>query len=201
MRIRMRRFFTFEGIDGSGKSTIIKEVSNEMKKKKYKVKKTFEPTNTWLGKYVQNLIKTRADPYVTSFTFIADRVQHSKKINEWIKSNYIVLCDRYAESTYAYQSVQLEDSIDDPIFWLQDLSKNKILTPDLTFYFRLNPEKALSRIRYRDELIPFEKQSFLQKVHENYERICQGKRFLVLDANRSIDDLTEICLNEILKDK
>lgn len=199
MRNRMKRFFTFEGIDGSGKSTIIRTVSEQLEKHGYKTISTFEPTDTWLGKYVQHQIKTKADPYVTAFTFIADRIQHCKYIKEWIEEGNIVLCDRYAESTYAYQSVQLKKTMEDPIHWLQDLSKHKILFPTLTFYFRINPEKALSRIQHRDELIPFEKQSFLQQVHLNYEKICKGRRFKTFDATKSISELTELCFNEIIK--
>lgn len=199
MRYRMKQFFTFEGIDGSGKSTIINNVAERLKKQEFNIITTFEPTDSWLGEYVQHLIKTKADPFVTAFTFIADRIQHCEQIKKWIDNGYIVLCDRYAESTYAYQSVQLEQSINDPIHWLQDLSKERILIPDKTFYFRITPEKALSRIKHRTELIPFEKQSFLQQVHANYDRICTGKRFLLLDATKSIQDLTDACIKEIIK--
>lgn len=194
----MKQFFTFEGIDGSGKSTIIKQVSTQLEKQNYDVITTFEPTDTWLGKYVQQQIKTNADPYVTAFTFISDRIQHSKQIQRWINQGNIVLCDRYQESTYAYQSVQLSNTVANPIKWLQDLSKNRILLPDRTFYFRITPQAAISRIQHRDELIPFEKRSFLQQVHENYDRICKGKRFLRLDATKTIPELTKICVDEIL---
>ena len=199
MRSRMNQFFTFEGIDGSGKSTIIKEVSAHLKQRNYKVMTTYEPTDTWLGKYVQEQIRSNSDPYVTSFTFIADRIHHSKEIKEWIEQKYIVLCDRYAESTYAYQAVQLEKSMNDPIYWLQDLSKNQILTPDLTFYFRITPEQALARIQHRDELIPFEKRAFLQKVYDNYEVLCKGKRFFTIDATQSVSEITELCIKKIIE--
>lgn len=196
----MKQFFTFEGIDGSGKSTIIDRVATVLKQKDYPVVTTFEPTDTWLGKYVQHQIKTRSDPFVTAFTFIADRIEHSKQIQEWINQGKIVLCDRYAESTYAYQSVQLEKTLKNPIKWLQDLSKDRILIPDRTFYFRITPENALSRIQHRDELIFFEQRSFLQKVHAHYEKICEGNRFIQVDATKTIPELTELCLSEIISE-
>ncbi len=200
MRRKMKQFFTFEGIDGSGKSTIIDRVATVLKQKDYPVVTTFEPTDTWLGKYVQHQIKTRSDPFVTAFTFIADRIEHSKQIQEWINQGKIVLCDRYAESTYAYQSVQLEKTLKNPIKWLQDLSKDRILIPDRTFYFRITPENALSRIQHRDELIFFEQRSFLQKVHAHYEKICEGNRFIQVDATKTIPELTELCLSEIISE-
>ena len=118
----MKHFVTFEGIDGSGKSTIIKTVFEKLKSNDYDVVLTFEPTNSWVGKIVQKCIMTKSDPFVTAFTFIADRVDHCKKIQKWLDSGKIVLCDRYAESTYAYQGSQMKDLVDDPIKWLQDLS-------------------------------------------------------------------------------
>lgn len=194
----MKQFFTFEGIDGSGKSTIIRCVASELKKKDYHVIITFEPTNTWLGEYVQQQIRTHSDPYVTSFAFIADRIRHCKIIQEWLDQGFIVLCDRYAESTYAYQAVQLERTLNQPIKWLKDLSKNRILIPDRTYYFNISIDDALSRIQHRDELIPFEQRVFLEKVSMNYETVCRGKRFFHLDATKSIDELTKICIDDIL---
>jgi dTMP kinase len=195
----MKHFVTFEGIDGSGKSTIIKTVFEKLKSKGYDVVLTFEPTNSWVGKIVQKCIKTKSDPFVTAFTFIADRVDHCKKIQKWLDSGKIVLCDRYAESTYAYQGAQMEDLIDDSIKWLQDLSKNRIIIPERTFFFVINPSDSVARIQNRDNLIPFEKVDFLEKVHKNYLNICKGKRFIKLNATKTIQELTDICFDDIIK--
>ena len=195
----MKRFVTFEGIDGSGKSTIIKKVFEQLKLKGYDVKLTFEPTNSWIGKIVQKCIKIKSDPFVTAFTFIADRVDHCKKIQKWLDEGKIVLCDRYAESTYAYQGAQMQDLVDDPIKWLQDLSKNRIIIPDRTFLFVIKPKDSVARIQNRDNLIPFEKVDFLEKVHKNYLDICKGKRFIKLNATKSTQDLTDICFDDIIK--
>ena len=195
----MKHFVTFEGIDGSGKSTIIKTVFEKLKSNDYDVVLTFEPTNSWVGKIVQKCIMTKSDPFVTAFTFIADRVDHCKKIQKWLDSGKIVLCDRYAESTYAYQGAQMEDLADDPIKWLQDLSKNRIIIPERTFLFVINPSDSVARIQNRDNLIPFEKVDFLEKVHKNYLNICKGKRFIKLNATKTIQELTDICYDDIIK--
>lgn len=195
----MKRFVTFEGIDGSGKSTISKLVYEKMKKSGYDVVLTFEPTDSYIGKMVQRCIETNSDPFITAFTFIADRIDHCKKIKNWLDESKIVLCDRYAESTYAYQGAQLEGLIDNPIFWLKDLSKGRILVPDRTFVFVIAPEVSLGRIQNRSKLIPFEKKVFLEKVHDNYLRLAKGKRFLRVDATKDVDSLVEICYNDILK--
>lgn len=195
----MKRFVTFEGIDGSGKSTISKLVYEKMKKSGYDVVLTFEPTDSYIGKMVQRCIETNSDPFITAFTFIADRIDHCKKIKNWLDESKIVLCDRYAESTYAYQGAQLEGLIDNPIFWLKDLSKGRILVPDRTFVFVIDPEVSLGRIQNRSKLIPFEKKVFLEKVHDNYLRLAKGKRFLKIDATEDVDSLVKVCYNDILK--
>ncbi len=195
----MKHFVTFEGIDGSGKSTISKLVSEKLRSAGYDVIWTFEPTDSTVGKYVQECIRSQSDPFVTSFTFIADRIQHCKKIQQWVDEGKIVLCDRYAESTYAYQSAQLEDQVKNPLKWLQELSTGRILVPDRTFLFVIDPKASLARIQQRTELIPFERLAFLEKVHRNYLTVSRGKRFVHLDATKPIDVLVQLCYEDILR--
>ena len=195
---KMKHFVTFEGIDGSGKSTISKLVYKKLKSEGYDVVLTFEPTNSWIGKQVQKCIKTNTDPFVTAFTFIADRIEHCKQIKEWLDDGKIVLCDRYSESTYAYQGAQMEKLIDNPMKWLKELSKNRILIPDRTFMFIIRPEEAVARIQHRNDLIPFEKTVFLEKVHKNYLKLSKGKRFKKIDANKTIKELEKTCYNDII---
>jgi len=195
----MKSFVTFEGIDGSGKSTISKLVFKKLKSEGYDVVYTFEPTNTFLGKYVQKCIETKTDPYITAFAFIADRFEHCKKIIKWLVEGKIVLCDRYAESTYAYQAAQMEEEVKNPIKWLKELSQDRIIVPDRTYLFLINPKDAIARITNRESLIPFEKEAFLEKVNNNYVKLAIGKRFKKLDATKSIDELVEICVTDILK--
>jgi len=197
----MKRFITFEGIDGSGKSTVSELVYKKLKKKGYNIVLTFEPTDSWIGKQVQICIETGSDPFITAFTFIADRIEHCKKIQKWLDAGKIVLCDRYAESTYAYQGAQMENLIDKPIKWLKDLSKNRIIIPDRTFLFVINPKDSLARIQNRERLIPFERINFLEKVENNYLKLAAGKQFLKIDATKNIDEIVEICINDIIPKK
>lgn len=194
----MKHFITFEGIDGSGKTTVMHLVYQELLKKGVKVQVTCEPTDTWMGDCVKKCIKNDVDPFVTAFTFIADRFLHVKEIKKWLDQGYLVLCDRYAESTYAYQGAQLRDHLEDPIHWLQDLSKDHILIPDRTFLFDIDPDIAMNRIKHRDELISFEKASFLTKVQKNYLELAVSDHFQILDATQSIETLTHICVEDIL---
>lgn len=194
----MKRFVTFEGIDGSGKSTISRLVYKKLKAKRYDVVLTVEPTDSTIGKFVQECIRKQSDPFITSFTFIADRIQHCAQIQRWLDEGTIVLCDRYAESTYAYQGAQLEPQLKNPLRWLRELSDGRILVPDRTFLFVIDPKLSLARIQHRAELIPFERLAFLEKVHANYLKVCQGKRFLSLNATKTKEELTDLCYQDIL---
>lgn len=194
----MTAFVTFEGIDGSGKSTVSRRVYDDLRDRGTEVVLTVEPTATPIGNFVNTCIRTNADPSVTAFSFIADRIQHCKEIERWLGQGKIVLCDRYAESTYAYQGAQLEDTLPDAVGWLQDLSKGRILVPTRTYLFVIDPQAALARIQHRSELIAFERQVFLERVHKNYLKICQGPRFIHLDATQPVDLLARRCIDDIL---
>jgi dTMP kinase len=195
----MKQFVTFEGIDGSGKSTISKLISEKLQSAGYDVVWTFEPTDSAVGKYVQECIRSQSDPFVISFTFIVDRIQHCKKIQQWLYEGKIVLCDRYVESTYAYQAAQLEEQVKNPLKWLRELSIGRILVPDRTFLFVIDPKTSLARIQHRTELIPFERLTFLEKVYRNYQIVSKGKRFIHLDATKPIDELVQVCYDDILR--
>jgi dTMP kinase len=195
----MKQFVTFEGIDGSGKSTISKLVCEKLQASGYDTIWTYEPTDSTIGKFVQESIRSQSDPFITSFTFIADRILHCKQIQQWVDEGKIVLCDRYAESTYAYQAAQLESVLKNPLKWLKELSQERILLPERTFLFVIDPKTSLARIQHRTELIPFERLAFLEKVHTNYLKVSKGKRFRHLDATQPIDMLVQLCYDDIIQ--
>jgi dTMP kinase len=198
-RIKMKKFVTFEGIDGSGKSTVSKIIYKKLKDRGLNIVLTREPTNTMIGKCVKKCIQTDSDPNITSFTFIADRIQHGYEIQKLLDDGKIILCDRYAESTYAYQGAQLQDEIENPIKWLKELSKNQFPIPDRTYIFIINPKKAIQRIQNRDNLIPFEKINFLEKVNNIYIKLCRGERFIKIDATKTINEIVQFCLKDIME--
>ena len=196
--MNVKKFITFEGIDGSGKTTILKLVYKKLKSEGFDVISTFEPTNSYIGKYVQKCIENNYDPYLTSFAFIADRIDHCKKINKWLNENKIVLCDRYSDSTLAYQSVQLEKLIKNPIKWLKEISDRNIIIPDRTFLFLIDPELSIQRIKNREKIISFEKVSFLKTVDKYYNKLANSDRYIKIDATKSIEELVRFCYRDIL---
>ena len=144
----MKKFITFEGIDASGKSTQIKIIYKILKNQNKKVFITREPGGTNFAEKIRNLIiKSNLTPLSELMLFYAARHDHFKKINHYLKKKYIVLCDRYVHSTYAYQ--HYEQKIDKKLInFLQDtIGKNSY--PDLTFLIDLPTVLAKKRIKLR----------------------------------------------------
>jgi len=192
-------FVTFEGIDGSGKTTVSRLVAKSLQAQGHRVYLTSEPTRTWLGEAVRHAFDGEVGAVAESFLFLADRAAHLKEIQSHLEKRELVLCDRYADSTYAYQGARLEGLVDDPIRFLQRASESWMLRPDLTILLRVTVELARKRIEGRPNLVRFEDVAFLKKVAANYDRLARSRRFVVLDGTRSTDAISLDALSAIQK--
>ena len=163
-------FIVFEGIDGSGKGTIIKEtkiflLQNGVSQKDIFV--TAEPTNGFYGKKVRELLKTSPKPELNAPQFldlyVADRKEHiEKELLPALKENKIILCDRYKYSTFVYQALQ-----GIPVEKIKKLHEG-MPVPDLIFILDVPAKTALERISKRKQLDSFEKKDFLEKVRNGF---------------------------------
>ena len=192
-------FVTFEGIDGSGKTTVSRLVAKSLQAQGHRVYLTSEPTRTWLGEAVRHAFDGEVGAVAESFLFLADRAAHLTEIRAHLERRELVLCDRYADSTYAYQGARLEGLVDDPIRFLQRASESWMLRPDLTILLRVPVELARKRIEGRPNLVRFEDVAFLKKVAANYDRLARSRRFVVLDGTRSTDAISLDALSAIQK--
>ena len=181
------RFITFEGIDGSGKSSTLARVATALRKAGVDVVETREETATERGSWVRKAISEGWDPIATTLLFAADRAQHVKEIEAWLAAGKTVLCDRYVHSTYAYQSVTLAGRLPDPHAFLRRLHEPWCLMPDHVLLFRADPGRCLDRVRKRGATTAYEKVEFLNRGQEAYlaEARSDG-RIAVLDAERDI---------------
>lgn len=184
-------FVTFEGIDGSGKTTVSRLVAEILRKRGETVFLTGEPTKTWLGDVVRRAIDDDVGPVAESFLFLADRAVHIREIEAHLAKGEIVVCDRYADSTFAYQSARLAGVLRDPIRRLQRTSSGWLLLPDLTILLRVPPDLGMKRIEGRPNRVRFEDLSLLLRVAANYDRLARSRRFVVLDGTRSADVVAE----------
>ncbi len=172
---------TFEGIDGCGKTTLAKAVSAKLKGYL-----TYEP---------RYLRPSMEDPLAIAFLFMADRAEHVEEIEEAERRYDYVLCDRYCDSTYAYQSVSIAErygiSIKDAIAFLKN-AHAFFPAPDVTFLIDIGVEEAKKR---KDEGFD---DRFMQRVREVYLLLAQSeKRIKVLDGRKSTEELCDIVLSHL----
>jgi len=197
---------TIEGIEGSGKSTLAKGLYNKLREKGFPALLTWEPGGTEVGEKIREILlfSENLSPWTELLLFLASRKEHvEKKILPALREGKIVICDRFFDSTIAYQGF----GRDLPLRILKRI--NKIVTdnlkPNLTFLLDISPEKGLKRIKKRDR-IEKEDFEFHKKVREGYLKIAKRakKRIFVIDGEKEPNYVLEFAFNktiERLKDK
>jgi dTMP kinase len=165
---------TLEGIDGSGKSTVAGRVAKGLREAGVRAKQTEEPTATWIGQGVRRGIRDGMDPLGLAFLFMADRAEHVRRIQDWEQQGYLVLSDRYADSTIAYQAVALADRLPEARAYLERVQWEFFPRPALTVWLDVDPAAGLDRIKDRDRHERFEKLEFLEQVRANYAALAEA---------------------------
>lgn len=204
------KFITFEGIDGSGKSTQLRMLSGALRQRKFDVLSTCEPGGTPLGRRLREAFletEETVSPLAELLLFAADRAQHVDfLVRPALKQEKIVISDRYADATIAYQGAGrgFEKEIVEQIINLATGG----LKPDVTLFFDLPVEKALSRTNSRKEQpderknrMDSETSDFYILVRQAYLTIAENEpqRFRVIDANRSVEEVHTKVLQTVLE--
>ena len=198
-------FISFEGIEGSGKSTQIELIEELIRAKGYQVKKLREPGTTELGEKIRNIFLEKTtetvDPITEAFLLYASRKHLDQNfLRQNLSDGAIVIADRYADATLAYQSYGkgLDHNF---VKLIHDSSQ--LLSPDLTFYMDISAELSRERISDREmDRMESESIDFFKKVREGYLQIAHDnpERVVVLDANKTIDELHEL-IKKIISNK
>lgn len=199
-------FITFEGPEGSGKSSVLNYVYEKLKEKKYKVIKTREPGGTPISEQIRNIIldksNTALDPKAEALLYAASRRQHLvEKIWPSLKDGYIVLCDRYLDSSLAYQGGARGLGIDE-ILSINNFATDKTF-PDLTILFDIDPKLGLKRIAQNSQRevnrLDLEKLEFHNKVRESFLKLADiyKDRYHIIDALKPFDEVCKETLNYI----
>ena len=189
------KFITLEGVDGAGKSTHIDFIKSYFISKSLDYILTREPGGTNLGEKIREiLLNDEMSPITESLLMFAARSEHlSQLIQPNLKNGVTVICDRFTDSSYAYQSGGKGVSIS-TIEQLKSIVQED-LEPDLTLLFDLPVELSIERLNNSRVLDRFEKQNyeFHQKVRESYlNNANQNKdRFYIIDSTRSINDIQD----------
>ncbi|AYV56822.1 dTMP kinase [Leptospira kmetyi] len=191
-------FIVFEGIDGSGKSTLCKSLTEKLSARGISSIGFTEPTNLETGKYLRKFLRGEIElgREEQIEAFLNDRNESLRQnILPSLESGKNVLLDRYMYSTAAYQSG--EDLSPETIL-KKNLERN-FKTPDVLFYLDLKPEIALERLdRRKENKERFETLSQLQKIHSAYERILPQETIRI-DGEKGPDQIVSECLEILLK--
>jgi dTMP kinase len=200
----MIRFITFEGVDGSGKTTQLKALENHLVARGRPCISTREPGGTALGRLIrQALLEDGKQPVASPaelFLYLADRAQHVQEvILPALERGRVVLCDRHTDSTLAYQGYGREIDLG-LLRSLNDIA-SRGLRPDLTLLFDCPVEIGLSRTvqrqfeaaskRRREDRFEREKIEFHEKVRKGFLELARAEpqRFRIIDAARSAPEV------------
>jgi dTMP kinase len=201
----VKKLITFEGIEGSGKSTQIKLVAEYFVEKNVPIIVTQEPSGTDIGRKIGSILFNREHYYMCAetemFLFCAARAQHVReKILPALEQNKVVLCDRFSDATYAYQGAGR--GLDHEFIKLMNDYSALHLKPDLTLLFDLPVEIGLQRATDRNNRLKepssidrFERENidFHRRIREGYLNILRNdpKRFRLIDANQDVNAIQE----------
>ena len=190
-------FIILDGIDGVGTTTHSKLLAGFLSLKGLKTYLTQEPSSSEIGKLLRKYLKDERIPASTdALLFAADRVLHYKnEIKKKLKEGYIVISDRYIESSIAYQSSQSDEIT---IEWVANLNlfAGK---PDLTIILDIDPKISLSR-KNQEFLEKFEDNSLLNEVRKVYLTRAENLGYSVINTNNIIE-LVQSEVQKIVLDK
>lgn len=188
-------FTTVEGIDGSGKTTLLEgtEDTDGLKDHFNDAVFTREPDDdTWLGQCVREAISNDGPdvpPMSVFFLFLSEHANHVENtVEPALDAGQDVICDRYMDSRFAYQSYELRNQIDNPLEWIRGIQEQGWAPmPDVTILLDVPVETALSRLD-GDEI--FEKQERLEYYRQTYLELAEElERYVVVDATQPIPDM------------
>jgi dTMP kinase len=176
---------TFEGVEGSGKSTQMRRLARRLRRQGYPIKLTREPDGTPLGVGVRRLFEHGPRPLTETFLFLAARHEHvAARIRPWLTRSRVVLSDRYADATVAYQGYGR--GLDPEMIRELNVRATGGVLPDLTLLFDLDPAAGFRRIGRRRDAFERQALAFHRRVRRGYLEIqrAEPKRVRLIDASR-----------------
>ncbi|RIP32656.1 dTMP kinase [Staphylococcus gallinarum] len=200
----MSAFITFEGPEGSGKTTIMKAVADKLQQD-YQIVMTREPGGVKTGEKIRELLLDgdAMDERTEALLFAASRREHLVgKVMPALENGNIVLCDRYIDSSLAYQGYARGIGISE-VKSINEFAIDKMY-PDVTVYLDVSVEVGRQRIIENQRVqnrLDLEGVKFHEKVVEGYKKIIhnESERFIIIDAEKSIDEVVKDTYNSIIK--
>lgn len=198
-------FITFEGIEGSGKTTQIRKAGDYLDTRNIPFIITEEPGGTELGSELRQILLNRTSLHIVEkaelLLFAADRAQHIEEIVlPAMKGGKVVLCDRFSDATVAYQGYGRGLGLE--FITVVNNFSSQSLTPDLTLLFDIPVETGLERIKKRasqmgkvplDDRFESEKTEFHQRIRDGYLSLLRDEpdRIRLIDGSGTMDEVTQ----------
>lgn len=205
-------FITFEGIEGCGKTTQIGHLTSYLKEKNHPFLLTREPGGTAIGDRIRQILlsseNVRMEPVAEFFLYLAARVQHiHEAISPALREGKTVLCDRFADATFAYQGYGRGLDLN----WIEETHRRILMEvkPHLTFLLDLPVEEGLKRAWKRMENQPVKEDRFEKEALAFHERVREGylvlarkepRRIVVLDGMKDEASLRREIIAHLPKD-
>ncbi len=192
-------FISLEGGDGAGKSTQMNNIEKYFNERGFSCIRTREPGGTSIGEKLREIVLDAANPEMTDVAemmiYAAARAQHVRElIRPAVNEGKIVICDRFVDSSYAYQRDGRE--LGEMVEIVNGYAIDGLM-PDITFWMDINPEAGRERIGQREDSsldrLEREKMDFHYRVYDGYQQLCQRypERFKRIDATRSIEEMRD----------
>jgi len=193
-------FIVFEGVEGCGKSFQSKKLLNNLKKKRIPALLTREPGGTKSAELIRNLIlkdyfnhdsKEKFDKYTDTLLYLAARNEHIKnKIDPALKKKSVVICDRFTDSTLAYQVYGKNVNIN----FINNIHKFILgkIKPNLTFVLKVSTETSRKRLKKRKTKNRYDNfaQNFYSKAQNSFLKIAKNKKnYFVLNSSKNDSNL------------
>lgn len=193
-------FITLEGPEGAGKTTIVNLLTQRLEAEGFQVLQTREPGGIDIAEQIRRVIldkqNTAMDPRTEALLYAAARRQHLvEKVLPALEENYIILCDRFVDSSLAYQGYARGLGIDE-VFSINSFAIDGKM-PKLTLYFDIEPELGLERINQHKgrevNRLDLEELEFHHKVREGYHKLIKRdpKRIYKIDASKPIEQVLQ----------
>lgn len=200
-------FITLEGPEGSGKTTAVEIAVKKLEEMGYQIVRTREPGGTEISEQIRNVILDKANTAMDSRTeallYAASRRQHLvQKVWPALKEGKIVICDRYLDSSLAYQGGARGLGVDNILNI--NLFATEGTWPDLTLLFDLDPQVGLNRINSNANRevnrLDLEKLDFHNKVRNTFLELAKKypDRYVVIDAGKSREEVAKATVEAIL---
>jgi dTMP kinase len=194
----MHVLVTLEGIDGTGKSTLLAGLQPLLAD--LDPVYTREPGATWVGEAVRRAIAEQTDPVCEATLFVADHAAHlAAVVRPALAEHRLVISDRYSDSRFAYQSVTLDGVIPEPERWLRAMHDGWSVVPDKTFLLVIPVDDALARLSTKSGREHFERRDVLEKVQNRYLEYARVEpdRFVIVDALLDKDEVARFVADGI----